>query len=68
MPKNVKAIETIEEYQDALVSIARLDASMPNSPEEAELLRLLQAVEKWEHDHGGEEAMAGTRFRRRRSD
>jgi hypothetical protein len=68
MPKNVKAIETIEEYQDALASIARLDASMPNSPEEDESRRLLQAVEKWEHDHGGEKAMAGTRSRRRRSD
>lgn len=52
MPNNVKPIETIEEYQDAKDRIAELDAAMPGSPDEEEQMVLLQAIRKWEHDHG----------------
>ncbi|HEV2554935.1 MAG TPA: hypothetical protein VGV17_14355 [Bosea sp. (in: a-proteobacteria)] len=52
MPTNVKAIETVEEFEDAKKRIAKLDTSMPGSPEEEEQKSLIRAVEKWQHDHG----------------
>lgn len=52
MPKNVKAIETVEEYEDAKKRIVVLDTAMPGSPGEEELKALIAAVEKWKRDHG----------------
>lgn len=52
MPKNVKAIETVEEYEDAKKRISKLDTSLPGSPEEDEQRALITAVRKWQHDHG----------------
>ena len=51
MPKNVKPIETVEDYEDAKTRIVALDTSMPGSPEEDELKSLVAAVEKWKRDH-----------------
>jgi hypothetical protein len=36
MPKNVKAIETVEEFEDARKRIIKLDVAMPGSPEAEE--------------------------------
>lgn len=52
MPTNVKAIETVEEYEDATRRISKLDAAMPGSPEEEEQKALITAADKWRHDHG----------------
>jgi hypothetical protein len=52
MPKNMKPIETIEEFEDAKKRIIKLDPAMPGSPEVEEQKALISAVEKWKHDHG----------------
>ena len=52
MPKNVKAIETVEEFEDAKKRIIKLDTAMPGSPEAEEQRALISAVAKWKHDHG----------------
>jgi hypothetical protein len=52
MPKNVKAIETVKEFEDARKRIIKLDVAMPGSPEAEEQRALISAIEKWKHDHG----------------
>lgn len=54
MPHIAKPIETIEEYQDVEKRVTKLRGSEPGSPEKDELDALIAALEKWNHDHGGE--------------
>ncbi len=52
MAKSIKRIETVEEFEDAKKRVAELSATRGGSSEAAELNALIEAIEKWQLDHG----------------
>lgn len=49
-------VRCLDDYERAIDRVAELGHPVPGTPEEAELIGLVEAIEKWEarHDDDGE--------------